>query len=74
MRLSFALLATLFAACVGETPPAPGDAEAWCDEQRTANEGCFEDATYDECVACYNECGKPCPVAESCPVQYPGCG
>ena len=50
------------------------DAVEWCDGQRTQQAGCFEDATYDACLACFTDCGGPCPVAESCPVQYPGCG
>jgi hypothetical protein len=41
-----------------------------CDLERTANTNCFTDATYDQCLSCYESCGTDCAVAESCPVQY----
>ena len=46
------------------------DAEARCDEQRTVQQGCFDDATYAQCVSCFEACGDTCAIAESCPVQY----
>ncbi|MFO0548062.1 MAG: hypothetical protein U0271_06725 [Polyangiaceae bacterium] len=48
------------------------DAEARCDQERDArdNGGCFEDTTYDECVAAYEDCGEDVNITESCPVQY----
>lgn len=74
-------IALLFAlaACTGgggttdDTAALAAEATAWCDDQRDQQAGCFDDATYDACIACYTECGEPCPVAESCPVQYPSC-
>ena len=41
-----------------------------CDLERKANNGCFTDATYNQCLSCYESCGTDCAVAESCPVQY----
>jgi hypothetical protein len=43
-----------------------------CDQEQAARgaEACFNDVTYDQCVAAYEECGSDVEVAESCPPQY----
>lgn len=72
-RASLTLLAATSlvfgAACGGFSEE---DAIARCDQERAARgaEACFNDVTYDECVAAYQDCGEDVEVAESCPPQY----
>lgn len=46
------------------------EAKTKCDLERNAKTACFNDATYDQCLSCYESCGTDCAVAESCPAQY----
>lgn len=41
-----------------------------CDLERQANATCFTDATYTQCLDCYERCGTDCAVGESCPAMY----
>lgn len=69
IALLFALagLAVTVAACAGY----PEDqAVARCKIEQQNQAACFNSDTYDQCVACFEECGDGCAVAESCPVQY----
>lgn len=73
--MRFVLLAMTFAGLAGcpggaKDTSTEGEAEAHCEDLRASNEGCFEDAQFDECVTCFEECGGPCAVLESCPVQF----
>jgi len=60
------LLGLTFAAC----GYSDEEAQSKCDLERTAKAACFDDTTYTQCVACFEECGDDCAIAESCPVQY----
>lgn len=69
-RFFLALLVTsLFsvAACGGYSPE---ESKTKCDLEREASANCFTDATYNQCLSCYESCGTDCAVAESCPLQY----
>ncbi|MBK9260998.1 MAG: hypothetical protein IPM54_14465 [Polyangiaceae bacterium] len=67
--LTSVLVASLFAlvACGGYSQE---EAKTKCDLARQANSACFTDATYDQCLSCYETCGTDCAIAESCPPQY----
>jgi hypothetical protein len=41
-----------------------------CQRQRQAQASCFDDAAFDSCVSCREECGRDCITAESCPLQF----
>jgi hypothetical protein len=55
------------AACGGYSPD---EAKTKCDLERTANSACSTDASYNQCLSCYESCGVDCAIAESCPAQY----
>jgi|GEM_PF-6095836 hypothetical protein len=63
------LVASLFAlaACGGYSQE---EATTKCDLERKAKTNCFTDATYEQCLSCYESCGTDCAIAESCPAQY----
>ncbi len=69
LGLFFAALtiATTIAACGGYPEEQAADR---CNIEQQNQNACFSDGTYDECVACFEQCGDSCAVAESCPVQY----
>ena len=46
------------------------EATAVCDETRKAQESCFVDDTFAQCVSCHEECGRECSQLESCPLQF----
>ena len=47
------------------------EAQAECDSIRQSQEQCMNDAAYDSCVACYEDCGVDCAqVAKSCPAEF----
>lgn len=46
------------------------EATAACERQRAADTACINDAAFDACVACHEECGRECLILESCPVQF----
>ncbi|MCC6555257.1 MAG: hypothetical protein IT372_20020 [Polyangiaceae bacterium] len=47
------------------------EAEQRCDQARAADAtDCVNDAAYDQCVSCFEECGDECAKAESCPAQF----
>lgn len=60
-------LCVILAGCGGYSPE---ESKTKCDLERQANNSCFTDATYDQCLSCYETCGADCAVAESCPAQY----
>jgi hypothetical protein len=41
-----------------------------CDQERTAKAQCVTDASFDQCVACYQECGNGCRAQALCPEEY----
>jgi len=46
------------------------DATLRCDQLRTSIRACINDAAYQQCVACQEECGDRCMTLESCPLQF----
>jgi hypothetical protein len=44
------------------------EAKQVCDLE--ASKPCSDANTTDQCVSCFEECGRDCVVLESCPVQY----
>ena len=46
------------------------DAVAYCDAEKSGKSACFTEASYNACVACFEECGDDCAILESCPEQY----
>lgn len=64
------LVSSLVVALAGCGGYSPDEAKIKCDLERKANNTCFTDATYDQCLSCYESCGTDCAVAESCPSQY----
>lgn len=67
LRLVLSSLLFTLAACGGYSAE---EAKIKCDLARDANSACFTDATYEQCLNCYETCGGDCAVAESCPSQY----
>jgi hypothetical protein len=71
MRISalvvFSSLLVTVAGCGGYSAE---ESKIKCDLARNANSACFTDATYDQCLECFETCGTDCAVAESCPSQY----
>ncbi len=65
--LAAVLLATLWGCGSGDFTRE--EAINRCDSARAGNP-CATSASFDECVACYEECGIDCSVQESCPAQY----
>jgi hypothetical protein len=47
----------------------PEEAQAECNRIRAGQQQCFGTATFDECVACFEECGHECSI-----VHGPTCG
>lgn len=45
-------------------------AEARCDQELFAKAQCVTDSAYQECVACYQECGDSCEPQATCPETY----
>jgi hypothetical protein len=41
-----------------------------CDQAKADLTNCMDDAAYDACVSCYEECGDDCTVGESCPYTF----
>ena len=46
------------------------EAKSTCDSIRESDSMCVNDAAYDACVACYEDCGVDCARLESCPLQF----
>jgi len=63
--IPFAALALV--ACGGYSPE---EAQTKCDLERTSKSQCVNDAAYQQCLSCFEECGDGCAIAESCPLQY----
>jgi hypothetical protein len=65
-----ALVASLVAvACGGgyETEAA----QQQCNDYRARLESCIDDAVYAQCVACFEECGADCALADAnCPHSF----
>jgi hypothetical protein len=61
------LLFALVASCGGLSTE---DAEQRCTQLRTAVPSCVTDASYKECVSCYEECGDDCKPTAACPQTY----
>ncbi|MDI3286416.1 hypothetical protein [Polyangium sp. 15x6] len=60
-------LGLALAACAGYSPE---EAQTKCDLERAAKAACVNDAAYQQCLSCFEECGDSCAIAESCPIQY----
>lgn len=60
-------LGLALAACGGYSED---EATTKCDLERTAKAACMNDAAYEQCLSCFQECGDACAIAESCPLQY----
>ena len=71
-RIIVSLLVSSFCLCLAGcgSSYSTDEAKTKCDLERTANNACFTDATYTQCLSCYESCGQDCAVAESCPAQY----
>ena len=48
----------------------PEEAQATCDREREADSVCVNDAAYQSCLTCYEDCGVDCLRGESCPLTY----
>lgn len=46
------------------------DAELRCGQLRTSIAACMNDAAYQQCVSCNEECGDRCNQLDSCPAQF----
>lgn len=46
------------------------EAQVNCDQERAAKASAFTDASYDQCIQCYEECGSLCRAAATTPVSY----
>ena len=46
------------------------EARTYCDDVRATQTNCVDDAAYQACVACYEDCGVDCAQLESCPLQF----
>lgn len=64
------LVSALFSSLIGCSGYSPEESKIKCDLERKANATCFTDATYNQCLSCYETCGETCASAESCPAQY----
>ena len=63
-----ALVAALAAGCGGLSTP---EAEQRCDQEREADASqCIDDASYSECVVCYEDCGDDCTRVSGCPGKF----
>jgi hypothetical protein len=61
-------VAALAAACGGLSTV---EAEQRCDQERAADAiGCVDDAAYEQCVTCFDDCGDDCTKGTSCPAQF----
>ncbi len=69
-RFFASILVSSLVALAGCGGYSADEAKTKCDLERQAKNACFNDATYDQCLSCYESCGMDCAVAESCPVQY----
>jgi eight-cysteine-cluster-containing protein len=54
---------------LGGGPGAPG-AAAHCASVRQQNAACWPSDGDAQCAACYEQCGGPCAILESCPIQF----
>jgi hypothetical protein len=70
---SLLLSLLLLTACDPEAPVDDADATAHCEEIQSSDSACMGDEQLTECTDCYLECGGPCLVLESCPLQF-SCG
>ncbi len=41
-----------------------------CKRDEQAQASCFNAEVMAQCIACYEDCGRDCSQAESCPLQY----
>ena len=48
----------------------PEEAKTQCDTIRATDSTCVDDAAYESCLACYEDCGVDCAQLESCPLQF----
>jgi hypothetical protein len=63
-------IAALAAGCGGLSTV---EAEQRCDQERAAEgtgTSCIDDAAYDECVSCYEDCGDDCARGDACPAHF----
>jgi hypothetical protein len=48
----------------------PEEAKTYCDQERQTDPTCVDDAAYQSCLSCYEDCGVDCLRGESCPLQF----
>lgn len=70
MRFVSLSMAVLCLVGCGGTGSEPEEAAAECTRIRNDVPACFNDAVYDQCVACHEECGRNCALLDSCPHQF----
>jgi hypothetical protein len=64
--LIFALVAV---ACDGGYEP--DEAKQQCDDYRARIGACVDDAAYDQCILCFEDCGSECTLSDSnCPHSF----
>ena len=72
------LFAMLVASALGCGGYSDEKAKTRCDQERFAKSACMTDTEYEECMACYKECGDSCEPLAKCPEAYscddPGAG
>jgi hypothetical protein len=59
--------AAVLASCGGLSTE---EATGYCDRARKAESQCVDDAAYQQCISCYEDCGVDCTANESCPRQF----
>ena len=47
------------------------EATVECDADRDAFPNCYDDATFEACIVCHEECGAECAtLGQVCPTKY----
>jgi hypothetical protein len=69
--LGFAMVMTgLFTVMGCDGGYTEAKAEERCQQEMASKAQCVTDAAYQECVACYEECGTQCLAQATCPETY----
>jgi hypothetical protein len=64
------MFVTLFAVALGCGGFDEGKAKQRCDQEQLTKAACVTGEEYDECVACYMQCGDACDARATCPETY----
>lgn len=70
MVLGSVTFIVLLAASAGCKGYSDDKARTVCEQEQTAKAQCVTDESFDQCVACYKECGNTCRAQADCPEQY----